>query len=161
MVDFMKIRTWIKYEESYLPPRCRKLRYKRCEDYINANLTEISMDNVKLAFEDNSYSGKGKIYYFKNKLWSMVEKSHLIAGDTEKYKDALEILKLGSSMTNLSIQHNFTAEQIAGLAALALECRNYTVVMDRIPYDGLYTSNGENLDPVWPETIEKLHATIY
>ena len=78
-----------------------------------------------------------------------------------KTMNALEILKLGSSMTNLSIQHNFTAEQIAGLAALALECRNYTVVMDRIPYDGLYTSNGENLDPVWPETIEKLHATIY
>ena len=75
--------------------------------------------------------------------------------------NALEILKLGSSMTNLSIHHNFTAEQIAGFAALALECRNYTVVMDRIPYDGLYTSNGENLDPVWPETIEKLHATIY
>ena len=78
-----------------------------------------------------------------------------------KTMNALEILKLGSSMTNLSIQHNFTAEQIAGLAALALECRNYTVVMDRIPYDGLYTSNGENLDPVWPETIEKLHATIF
>jgi len=78
-----------------------------------------------------------------------------------KTMNALEILKLGSSMTSLSIQHNFTAEQIAGLAALALECRNYTVVMDRIPYDGLYTSNGENLDPVWPETIEKLHATIY
>ena len=35
-------------------------------------------------------------------------------------------------MTSLSIQHNFTAEQIAGLTALALECRNYTVVMDRI-----------------------------
>lgn len=48
----MKIRTWIKYEESYLPPRCRKLRYKKCEDYINANLTETSMDDVKLAFED-------------------------------------------------------------------------------------------------------------
>lgn len=78
-----------------------------------------------------------------------------------KNMNALEILKLGSSMTSLSIQHNFTAEQIAGLTALALECRNYTVVMDRIPYDGLYTSNGENLDPVWPETIEKLHATIY
>ena len=78
-----------------------------------------------------------------------------------KTMNALEILKLGSSMTSLSIQHNFTAEQIAGLTTLALECRNYTVVMDRIPYDGLYTSNGENLDPVWPETIEKLHATIY
>lgn len=89
----MKIKTWIKYEESYLPPRCRKLRYKECEDYINANLAEASIDNVSLAFEDNSYAGKGKIYYFKNKLWSKVEKNSLIAGDTEKYKDALEILK--------------------------------------------------------------------
>lgn len=44
------------------------------------------MDDVKLAFEDNSYSGKGNIYYFKNKLWSKVEKSHLIAGDTENTK---------------------------------------------------------------------------
>lgn len=23
----MKIKTWIKYEESYIPPRCRKPRY--------------------------------------------------------------------------------------------------------------------------------------
>lgn len=88
----MKIKTWIKYEESYLPPRCRKLRYRECEDYIDANLAETSMENVKLAFEDNSYSGMGKIYYFKNKLWRRIEKNELIAGDTEKYKDALEVL---------------------------------------------------------------------
>lgn len=78
-----------------------------------------------------------------------------------KAMSMLDLLKISSSTAGLSIQHDFTADQIAGLAALALECRNYTVVMDRIPYDGLYTSNGENLDPVWPETIERLHATIY
>ena len=27
----MKIKTWIKYEEGYIPPRCRKMRYKECE----------------------------------------------------------------------------------------------------------------------------------
>lgn len=28
----MKIKTLIKYEESYLPPRCRKLRYRDCRE---------------------------------------------------------------------------------------------------------------------------------
>lgn len=65
----MKIRTWIKYEKSYLPPRCRKLRYQGCEEYINVNLKEVSKDELKLAFEDNSYSGKGEIYFYKGKLW--------------------------------------------------------------------------------------------
>ena len=69
----MKIRTWIKYEESYLPPRCRKLRYKECEEHVDINLKEIRMEEMQLAFEDNSYSGKGKIYLYKNKLWAKVK----------------------------------------------------------------------------------------
>lgn len=69
----MKIRTWIKYEESYLPPRCRKLRYKRCEEHIDVNLREVKLEDLRLAFEDNSYQGKGKIYSYKNKLWSKVK----------------------------------------------------------------------------------------
>ena len=70
----MKIRTWIKYEESYLPPKCRKLRYRECEDHIYVNLKEVPKEELKLAFEDNSYSGKGKIYFFKGKLWCAAEK---------------------------------------------------------------------------------------
>lgn len=65
----MKIKTWIKYEESYLPPRCRKLRYRSCEDYIYVNLKEVESNELQLAFEDNSYSGKGKIYFYKGKLY--------------------------------------------------------------------------------------------
>ena len=30
----MKIKVWIKYEESYLPPRCRKFRYRECEENV-------------------------------------------------------------------------------------------------------------------------------
>lgn len=66
----MKIKTWIKYEESYIPPRCRKPRYRECEEYINVNLREVSSEDMQLAFEDNSYDGKGKIYYYKGKLWA-------------------------------------------------------------------------------------------
>lgn len=66
----MKIKTWIKYEESYLPPRCRKLRYRECEDFINVTLKEVDPAELQLAFEDNSYSGKGKIFFYRGKLWS-------------------------------------------------------------------------------------------
>ena len=69
----MRIRTWIKYEESYLPPRCRKLRYRECEDFINVNLKEVNSSELQLAFEDNSYEGRGKIYFYKGKLYAKVK----------------------------------------------------------------------------------------
>ena len=69
----MKIKTWIKYEESYLPPRCRKLRYRECEDYVDVKIKEVNNNDLQLAFEDNSYEGKGKIYFYKGKLYSKVK----------------------------------------------------------------------------------------
>ena len=69
----MKIRTWIKYEESYVPPRCRKLRYKECEEYVQINLPETTMDSLQLAFEDTSFFGAGKIYLYRGKLWAQAK----------------------------------------------------------------------------------------
>lgn len=78
----MEIRTWIKYEESYLPTSCcRKLRYKECEEYINAVLREISLNDMKLAFEDNSFEGAGKIYFYDDKLWKTARRNLSIAKD--------------------------------------------------------------------------------
>lgn len=86
----MKIKTWIKWHESYLPPRCRKLRYRECEEYVNINLAETTMENVKLAFEDNSYGGKGKIYFFRNKLWTKAKITDICApSDEDKYESPL------------------------------------------------------------------------
>lgn len=87
----MKIKTWIKYEEKYLPtPRCRKYRYRGCEEFIHVNLKEVPMADLKLAFEDNSYSGKGKIYFYRGKLWCKEQMYH---GATEYgCKTALEWL---------------------------------------------------------------------
>ena len=39
----MKITVWIKYEESYLPPRCRKLRYREMEEHVPLTLKEASI----------------------------------------------------------------------------------------------------------------------
>lgn len=89
----MKIKTWIKYEESYLPPRCRKLRYRECEEYVDINLAETTMENMKLAFEDNSYSGKGKIYFFRNKLWTKAKITDICApSDEDRYVSPLDAL---------------------------------------------------------------------
>lgn len=39
----MKIKTYIKYTEGYLPtPRHRKLRYKELEDFVDIELCEVS-----------------------------------------------------------------------------------------------------------------------
>ena len=71
----MKVKTWIKYEESYLPPRCRKLRYRECEEFVEITLPEAKMDSLQLAFEDNSFFGKGKIYFYRGKLWAQAKLS--------------------------------------------------------------------------------------
>jgi hypothetical protein len=78
----MNIKTWIKYEEGYLPTtRCKKLRYKECEEYVSVELKEIALSDMKLAFEDNSYEGAGKIYFYNNKLWTMVGRNMNIANE--------------------------------------------------------------------------------
>lgn len=65
----MKIKTWIKYEESYIPPRCRKLRYNEREEYINIELAEASKEQLKLAFVVDEYNRDGHIYAYGGKLW--------------------------------------------------------------------------------------------
>lgn len=88
----MKIETLIKYEESYLPSRCRKLRYRECEEKVNINLKEVKLNELRLAFEDNSYEGEGKIYFFRNKLWRKAKVRDICAGDETEYKDPLSAL---------------------------------------------------------------------
>lgn len=81
----MKIKTWIKYEEHYLPEKCKKLRYRKCEGYVNITLAETSSDNLRLAFEDRSYEGQGKIYLYNGKLWRLATIRNICAGGEDEY----------------------------------------------------------------------------
>lgn len=81
----MKIKTWIKYEESHIPPRCRKPRYNECEEYVQITLAEACMNDLRLAFEDKSYEGAGKIYFYKGKLWALAKMRHVCAGGENEY----------------------------------------------------------------------------
>lgn len=80
----MKIKTWIKYEESFLPPRCRKLRYKECEDYVDIELAEVPADSLELVFVVKSYDG-GNIYAHNGKLWSKATIRTICAGGEDEY----------------------------------------------------------------------------
>ena len=66
----MKITTWLKYEESYTPPRCRKARYIKREEFVDITLREVAPEKLTLTYEDRSYQGKGRIYRYGGKLWA-------------------------------------------------------------------------------------------
>ena len=129
----MKIKTWIKYEESYVPPRCRKLRYRECEDYINVNLKEVAPDEMRLAFEDNSYSGKGKIYYYKGKLWSKVKSGNFMCNPEEHgIKTPLEELKYVNEHSSIYFPRSWRdgehPDKERMLSAARKAIRNYVLI---------------------------------
>lgn len=111
----MKIKTWIKYEESFIPPRCRKPRYTEKEDHVEVSLREVTKDDLQLAFEDNSFNGAGKIFYFaKGKtLWRKAAIHDVCAPGSEEeygYHTPLEALtwwnENGSRFFRLSLDRH-------------------------------------------------------
>lgn len=46
----MKVKTWIKYTEEFIPPRCRKPRYKEKEDYVDIDLKEVDRSLLQRAY---------------------------------------------------------------------------------------------------------------
>lgn len=65
----MKIKTWIKYEESYLPPRCRKFRYDERDEYIDIELAEVNKAQLRLALIVDEGGCDEHIYAYDGKLW--------------------------------------------------------------------------------------------
>lgn len=59
------------------------------------------------------------------------------------------------------ITHNVDQMTMVGLLAQLPEMMEYEIVTDRIPYDGMYHSEGELLVPDLTETVEKLQETLY
>lgn len=63
----MKIETTIKYYEGYIPPKCRKTRYKEVFKSVWVNIPETTFDRLKLAFIDNW--NNWEIYLYNGKLY--------------------------------------------------------------------------------------------
>lgn len=88
----MKIKTWIKYEKSYIPPRCRKPRYQECEEYVQITLPEARMSDLQLAFEDTSYFGAGKIFFYCGKLWAQSRLRNISWAEEHGFQNPLDEL---------------------------------------------------------------------
>lgn len=84
----MKIKTWIKYNEGYLPtPRCRKLRYRECEDYVDVELAEVTMAELEPAFNVGHM-----IYGYAGKLWREATEKDIHCVNEKNPMSALEAL---------------------------------------------------------------------
>ena len=134
----MKIKTLIKYEDGYLPTRrCRKLRYREKEEFVEVELRETSSDNLKKAFEDNSYSGKGEIFFFDGKLWNKATIRTVCAGGEEEYgyHTPLDALKYwnenGSSYFRTSFDREYCGRETSRssvIDAATDDIRHYLLV---------------------------------
>lgn len=74
--------------------------------------------------------------------------------------DALSLLGLAQDILKI-VDHNIPAGELLKLVLKAGDMVNYELVTDRIPYDGLFSSEGEMLMPDWPTTLERLNETLY
>lgn len=87
----MKIETTIKYYEAYIPPRCRKERFREVTEKVWNEVPECTLNDVELAFKvegEPIYAYKGKIYK-EEKLNSCVK---------DRFESALDELIRGGNI---------------------------------------------------------------
>jgi hypothetical protein len=77
----MKIDTTIKFYEGYIPPKCRKTRYKEVFESVWVNIQETTFDSLKLAFID--YYNEWEVYYYNGKLYKQKQFNRTLAYDDE------------------------------------------------------------------------------
>lgn len=73
---------------------------------------------------------------------------------------AAELTELAQEVLALT-DHDISALDMISLLGSLSGLTEYELVENRIPYDGLYTSQNEMLVPDFAETIEKLHEALY
>lgn len=104
-----------------------------------------------------------RIRFVGNSDYERTERQRtLVTGILEKVKglDAANLLKLTQEILE-NVEHNIPISEWMQLVWKAEEMLQYEIVTDRIPYDGLFYSEGELLMPEWDATLERLYATLY
>ena len=108
-----------------------------------------------------------RIRYVGNADWERTERQRkVLSAIINSIKNA-GVTALPGIANNILplVTHNIPDSEIWGKIAQAPEIMGYEIVMDRIPYDGLYTIQnigGQGmLVPNWSETVARLQSTIY
>ncbi|MBQ8639591.1 MAG: LCP family protein [Lachnospiraceae bacterium] len=104
-----------------------------------------------------------RIRYVGNADYQRTERQReVLSGILNKSKSlsVTQLTNLANQMLPL-ITHNIDQGTVLSLVARIPELMGYTIVTDRVPYDGLYYGSNEMLVPDFQQTISRLHATIY
>lgn len=78
---------WIRYQESYIPPRCRKTRYETKEEFIDLPIEQAREEDLITAMElgnqrEDSFYGN-KLYLYKDTLYREVNNCRALYASPE------------------------------------------------------------------------------
>ena len=102
--------------------------------------------------------GYARIRFVGNNDYERTERQRSVLTSAAKKLSSMsgeELVSFAMSAFTL-IRHDFSAASIAALAAKVPEMIQYDFVQSRVPYDGLYTGQGEMLIPVQPDTNRRI-----
>ena len=136
--------------------------YQEEADFLNSGLgTSFAAGNVHM-------NGEQAVAYARIRYVGRYDYER-----TERQRRVLEQIFLkakGMSLSELNnfansvlplITHNISETEVLAKLLKLPQWIQYDLVMDRVPYDDLYSNLGEQLVPDYPATIERLHSNIY
>lgn len=136
--------------------------YQEEADYLNKSLgTSFTAGNVHMngaeavAYSRIRYVGKYD-YERTSRQRRVLEQIFLQA----KTMSLTELNNFANAVLPY-VTHNLSEGDLLSKIAKIPEWIQYELVMDRVPYDDLYSNSGEMLVPDYPATIERLHNNIY
>lgn len=119
--------------------------------HLNGNQA-VAFARIRYTSRGSEHSDYGRTSRQREILTQLMQKARTL--------DAATLLNVVNNMLPL-ITHNIDTATLTSLIANVASYVNYDIQTDRIPYDGMYSSLGEELVPDFEATINRLHQTIY
>lgn len=144
----------------YILDMCNLMNIDGMEHQIPAEGGMVHCDGVMaVAFARNRFVG--------NSDYERTERQRYLINQMLKEVKQMSVAQMNEKMQAI-LQHvtmNIPESEIWSMLTELPEMLNYTFVMDRVPYDNMYSViyvNGQDmLVPDWEATLPKLHAFIY
>ena len=107
--------------------------------------------------------GFARIRFVGNSDYERTERQREVISSLIDQAKQLDLTKINSLATTILplITHNIDAQTLLSLITQIPEIAKYELIQSRVPYDDMYTTQGELLMPDMEATIAKLQEEIY
>lgn len=142
----------------YITSMAEELHYDPEDYYLELHDEEVTLHLCGV--QAVAYS---RIRYVGNADYQRTERQRLVLTKIIDKLSAMNMTQIGDFVTRLmpSLTHNLAQMNILRLLAMAPKFKDYELVTDRIPYDGMYTIENEILVPEMDKTCQKLKEMLY